>query len=242
MLGLVSTATAFAQEPQAEAQPADPFVEEDAPPPPPSDYPDQTAQTQPPPPPVVQAQPQPQPVVIPVDESRHKGFFLRFILGGNFLGMRTDFGGSNITIRGAGAYGNFSIGGSLIERLAIHFDVYVATAISPSVDFGGMIGAGSADSLVLISAGGGLTYYLRNNMYFSIGVGFGGAALASDTSSGVGSTEGGVTSRFLIGKEWWMGPEWGIGLVGILGFAYLPDGPANWSTGHIGLGLSITKN
>ncbi|MEM9074069.1 MAG: hypothetical protein AAGE52_36595 [Myxococcota bacterium] len=204
----------------------------------------QPAQPPPPPPPQQQqvyAQPAyaAQPAMLQ-PERDHRGFFMRFNLSANFMGMRTDLFGDDLTIRGGGAGAGISIGGSIISRLAIHFDLYTVAAISPSVEIGGA--SADADSLVLVVLGGGGTFYLPNNMFFTVGIGVGAASLSTDAGSSVGSTDAGVAARFQVGKEWWLGSEWGIGLAATFGYARLPDGPTDWNTGHVGIGLSLTKN
>lgn len=54
----------------------------------------------------------------------------------------------------------------------------------------------------------------------------------------------GLALDFTVGKEWWVGGNWGLGLAGCFGYHSIPDGgvDANWSGTSFGLRFSATMN
>lgn len=241
-LGLLAPGAALAQGGQEPVPPPPPA---DSPPPtPPPGY-DQGQQPVTPQQVVVVQQqpayPAPAPVqLIEVEPTVHEGFFMRFNLGASFTGMGAEAGGSDATIRGGGPMFSFALGGSVIPRLALYGELWSSIAISPSVEVGGS--SGEADNLVVLAIGGGGTYYLPSNLYFGLSIGYGAASLSTGSGGSVGSTEGGVAVKATVGREWFMGTEWGIGVAGVFGFARFPDGPVDWNVGHAGVALTLTKN
>lgn len=79
------------------------------------------------------------------------------------------------------------------------------------------IGSGSGDldgNLMMSGFGGGLTYYVMPaNLYFTGSAGMG--TLTSDLEDPFkGESETGFAFTLGLGKEWWVGDAWGLGLSG----------------------------
>lgn len=221
--------------------PVPPPPAEDPPPPPPPQYDQGQAAVTPQQVVIVQQAPvQPSPMLVEIEPTVHEGFFMRFNIGGTFTALGTSFAGQDLRVQGGGPLFSFAIGGSILPNLALYGELWSATAINPTIEVDGM-SRGEADSLVVVAIGGGATYYLPNNLYLGLSVGY-GAASTSSGGSDVGSTEGGVAFKGTVGYEWFMGTEWGIGVAGVVGFGRFPDGPADWNMGHAGIALSLTKN
>jgi hypothetical protein len=88
--------------------------------------------------------------------------------------------------------------------------------------------------------GGGVTYYIvPANVYLSGSLGLGWLSATENVESDVG-----FGLDITLGKEWWVGGSWGLGLAGAFGYHSVPDGvvDANWSGASFGLRFSATLN
>jgi hypothetical protein len=218
--------------PTAPAEPAP------APAPPPPSYappPNQPAQP-PPPPPQYAPLGTPEPEIQKGDwdpwahvrQRRHDGFFLRLAIG---VGGGVVGGGDHITdgtetsVSGLGLATDIAIGGAIVENLILHADIYQVTLFNPTVyvddqevgdadEVGDLQGVGQ--DVRVAGLGIGVTYFFMPiNLYLSGSIGLGQAVFEGDH----GDTEGsdlGLGFNAMIGKEWWVGADWGIGLAGQL--------------------------
>jgi hypothetical protein len=226
-------ATPPAAAPTAPAEPAPSPA-----PPPPSYAPPTNQPTEPPPPP-----PEYAPLGQPSEEikkgdwdpwehvrqRRHDGFFLRLAigLGGGVLGGDDHANESfdEVGVGGLGLATDIAIGGAIVENLILHADIYQVTLFSPTVyaddedvgdadEVGDMLGVGQ--DVRLAGLGIGVTYYFMPvNLYLGGSIGLGQAVFEGDHGDTEGS-ELGFGFNALVGKEWWVGADWGIGLAGQL--------------------------
>jgi hypothetical protein len=91
--------------------------------------------------------------------------------------------------------------------------------------------------------GGGVTYYFMPvNMYISGSLGAG--QLSVDSPLGGGDSDTGLAGEVSIGKEWWLGGSWGMGVAGAFGFHSIPDGgvDASWKGTDFAIRLTATLN
>jgi len=209
-----------------------------APAPPPPSYPPPANQPEQPPPP-----PQYAPLGEPSEEikkgdwdpwehvrqRRHDGFFLRLAigLGGGVLGGddHADEAFNEVGVGGLGLATDIAIGGAIVENLILHADIYQVTLFNPTVyaddedvgdadEVGDMLGVGQ--DVRLAGLGVGVTYYFMPvNLYIGGSVGLGQAVFEGDHGDTEGS-ELGFGFNAMVGKEWWVGADWGIGLAGQL--------------------------
>lgn len=231
-------APAPAAQPPAAATPTAPAEPVPAPaPPPPSYAPPANPPAQPPPPP-----PQYAPLGTPepqikkgewdpwehVRQRRHDGFFLRLAigLGGGALGGSDHIeDGSEVGVGGLGLATDIAIGGAIVENLVLHADIYQVTLFNPTVyaddeDVGDADEVGDAygvgQDVRVAGLGIGVTYYFMPvNLYLSGSIGLGQAVFEGDHGDSEGSDLG-FGFNGMIGKEWWVGADWGIGLAGQL--------------------------
>lgn len=171
-----------------------------------------------------------------------EGFFLR--LSGGFGSARTEVtdGGSTTSYSGPAADGNFAIGGIVAPNLALHGTLFGWGIANPDVETG--LGSFQADGDLSLGAfGGGVTYwFMPVNLYLSGSIGAGK----------LDYSEGNVTSRssygfiadLTLGKEWWVGENWGLGVALGLTMHSIPDDDTedNWSGGSVALRFSATMN
>jgi hypothetical protein len=152
----------------------------------------------------------------------HDGFFLRLAPGLGTGSASIEDTGDKLEFSGGLSDGDIAIGGRVRENLLLHGTIWGWILSDPKGEASGPGGSLSADvqgSLYLSAFGGGLTYYLMPaNVYFTGSLGYG--ALRSELEDPLkGDTDSGLAFTLGVGKEWWVGDAWGLGVAG--GFSYL---------------------
>ncbi len=179
----------------------------------------------------------------------HDGFFMRFLAGGGPGSVTMDpFLGSELklSLPAASAF-HFQIGGTVGNNLAVFADLGGFTMIDPDVEWAGATGSTGDTEVVVSGFGLGATYYwMPANVYIS--------ASALTSRSGItfqgseGSSEFGGTVFVAVGKEWWIGDKWGLGVALFADFGTMKDqddgagDPATLTTEAAGLAFSATLN
>jgi hypothetical protein len=170
------------------------------------------------------------------------GFFLRLSGGVGYADTEvteeiflvpTKFEFSNMT-----GDGNFAIGGIIANNLALHGTLWGWGMTDPTVRVDGEK-AQAEGELSMGAAGGGVTYYFMPvNIYLSGSIGIG------VISSGDDSTDPGFASDITIGKEWWVGSKWGLGVAGAFGYHNIPEKLTDerWTGVSFGVRFSATLN
>jgi hypothetical protein len=124
------------------------------------------------------------------------------------------------------------------RNLALHGTLWGWSVSDADITLGELSGS-TDESLGLNAVGGGVTFYaMPANIYFSGSLGLAWLS-TDDASSGTG-----VALDVTIGKEWWVGNSWGLGLAAAVGFHSIPeeDADESWSGGSLGLRFSATLN
>jgi hypothetical protein len=173
----------------------------------------------------------------------HDGLFLHLSAGGGTASTELDVQGLKTKMDGATGDINFSIGGVVAKNLALHGTVFGWLVSDPDVSVDSL-GSGTAQGdLDLTGYGAGLTYYfMPANIFVSGSLGTG--KLSIDTPAGTAESDNGIVGEISVGKEWWLGGSWGLGLSGSFGFHSIPDGDIdeNWTGNSFALRLSATMN
>jgi hypothetical protein len=181
----------------------------------------------------------------------HDGFMLRLAIGLGFGGVGGDqqiLTGKEVALSGIGLNFGVGIGGALTENLVLNADLFQATLFNPEVEIDGE-DAGRADELKddlgvgedseLTGIGIGVTYYLMPaNVYFAGSVGI-GKVIFVDRSGDRGGSDVGFATNLMIGKEWWVGVDWGIGVAGQLIIIAAKDDILG-NVGGLGFGLMFS--
>lgn len=140
----------------------------------------------------------------------HEGFFLRLQLGP---------GGSSVWREGESWSGmglgmGLAIGGSPVPNLALHLDLQTSWMFSPSRDVNG---------IGMQSLGLGVTWYIMPvDIFLSGSLGIGWLAFEDDAGQSK-DTSAGLALDALVGKEWWVGSDWGIGVAAQLLYMHVKD-------------------
>jgi hypothetical protein len=172
------------------------------------------------------------------------GFFLRLSAGVGTASTSADdpdFGEWEIS--GVSGDVNFAIGGIVSPNLALHGTLWGWSTTDPDVELDGD-DAGTLNGDLSVSAiGAGLTYYfMPSNLYLSGSLGL--ASMSIDTDLGDFGSDTGLAVDITLGKEWWVGRSWGLGIAGALGLHSVgaEDIEENWSGASFGLRFSATMN
>ena len=154
-----------------------------------------------------QAAPAPQDPTI----HRHLGFFLRLDAGMGYAGSSASSGGATLSLKGFAIPFGVAVGGAVSENFILAGDLWATSALSPSVTWAGLSGTASGASMTMGGIGLNLTYYfMPHNVYVSLTPSIVTLSLNNGVSSA--STNAGFGLKAGVGKEWWVGNHWGIGL------------------------------
>lgn len=171
----------------------------------------------------------------------HDGFFLRLSGGGGHASTSIGEGGSKLEMSGGAADINLAIGGVVSRDLILHGTLFGWAIADPTVKLGSAESSANAD-LTMSGFGGGITYYFMPvNMYLSPTVGLASLSLDGDVD---GSTDLGFALDLTLGKEWWVGGGWGLGLAGMFGYHSIPEKGVDesWSGTSFAVRFSATMN
>ena len=154
----------------------------------------------------------------------HDGFYMRLTMGLGYLSAKYSQGGQDATISGGGMAMAFAFGGSVTPNLVIYGEFMGTVAMDPTLEYGGTSRHLGFD-VNLFGIGPGVAYYLEPmNMYFSGTLAFSQVTASSSNSSDSSNdtadvTEMGMGASFMVGKEWWVSHDWGLGIAGMLHLA-----------------------
>jgi hypothetical protein len=177
-------------------------------------------------------------------------FFMRLSAGAGFNSMGNDDSGET-TLSGIGGMGSFAFGATVAPNIALGVDLFGLSMFEPSVEQNGNdLGDAENTRASLGAIGIGATFYVMPaNLYFagSIGAGvaslefrgrFGGLVVNAKEDSEVG-----LAANIMVGKEWWVARNWGIGIAAQAVFASLEtDSGAGLNVFGLGLLFSATMN
>src|SRR5262249_2901582 len=121
------------------------------------------------------------------------------------------------------------------ENIAVGADLSMYGVSNPLVSMGGREVGESKAHLTVGSAGVAVTgFEPASNIFGSVGVGL---AFTSTSFTGNTSTaRGGFDLNGLLGKEWWMSDQWGLGGAGQFFYMRIPGGT---SVAHNVLGIGL---
>lgn len=140
----------------------------------------------------------------------HYGFFMRLSIGPGGREIWRD--GADWSGWGLGL--GVAIGGAPIPNLALHVDFQGSWTFDPSYDI---------DSIAMRMLGLGATYYFPFDLFVSVSAGIGGLGFESSYSGQDKDTDPGFALDVMLGKEWWVGMDWGIGFAAQMLYIYADD-------------------
>lgn len=200
----------------------------------------------PPPPPAATATAAPTAAPPPADPTvhRHLGFFFRADLGVGYLRSSASLGGTSESIASVSIPVGFAVGGAVAENWILAAEVWGGSGPSPRISLGGSSVSPSNSDFYLAGFGLALVhYFMPANVYLSLTPAISRLEFTfQDTSA---RTDYGFGAKLALGKEWWVGDHWGLGLAAEFLFALNADSGTNsptWTSFGGGLTFSATFN
>jgi hypothetical protein len=184
----------------------------------------------------------------------HDGFYLRLATGPSMLHASWHEGGNDWSISGLGIALAMALGVSITPNLVLYGEITGSVAIDPSQRCNGVATTLTDYDVSLAGRGVGAAYYLvPANLYFSgtlavfrLTKGYRGPSSGqrSDSHDGAIITNNGIGAAFIVGREWWLSTNWGLGLAGIVHVASMKvtNDDSRATAGALSLLLSATYN
>ncbi len=174
---------------------------------------------------------------------KHDGFYLRLQAGIGYLTTSVSYQGSTRNMSGPGVSYSAAFGGAIAPNLILYGEVLGMIVPDPSVSYGGTSTTSSGTTMALVGFGPGLAYYLEPiNLYLSGTVTLSHLEVSYNNYSDDyyysdynPSTESytGVGFSALVGKEWWVSTNWGLGAALQFHFASMQDDNSDvWMTSY----------
>lgn len=178
-------------------------------------------------------------------EHIHDGFFLRLAPGIGVMSTSETIGTNKSEYSGSSSHINIAIGGAIFENLILHVDLSGAGMAEPKLKVNGQSTNNTTDDHTTSMLGIGLTYYFPSNIYLSGAVG--NAVTAVKANGTTYRTDSGYGFNLMLGKEWWVSENWGLGVAGQWLYTKCPDKPVGGVTSDvkassIGVLFSATYN
>jgi len=173
----------------------------------------------------------------------HRGLFLRAVSGAAFSNSIMD--NNNIEQKYSGAAGFFQaqVGWALWDNLILFgsFDMMGMGEFDYYLDGEKQTLKGS--EFKTNGVGAGVSYYfMPSNVYISLGFSraetefkFSGSDAEIESDNGWGST-------LIVGKEWMLSDDWGLGVAGIFYYGVVPRGTSSMTNTYFGVAITGTFN
>jgi hypothetical protein len=177
----------------------------------------------------------------------HDGFYLRLHLGFGFTSVTgTDSTGSQLVLSGASGSLGMAIGAALGSNLIIFGNFFGTSITDPDVKIDGVSQGTGKGSATMVGFGVGLAYYVvPSNVYLSAAVGTTQFSVSNSNGATGYKSDFGIGLQTMLGKEWWISDDWGIGVAGELLLASMKDQTdtsTTWTTAAFSLLFSATYN
>lgn len=143
----------------------------------------------------------------------HRGFYLRMHLGPAYF--HGSSGDADTTIKGPGATLGVAVGAALAENFMLYGEFFDDIAMEPTIEVGNASGTLDEGSSGLSGAGAGMAYYVMPlNLYVALGIHTTTILVQEDPDKDPRRTTYGIGGNVMVGKEWWVSPNWGLGVAG----------------------------
>jgi hypothetical protein len=199
-----------------------------------------------PPPPGARATPPPS------GAHEHEGVYFRLYAGLGFLRFGDGQEDGERIYEGRSTSFGFGVGRTIARNVALFGTFISSIAYDPDFRRGGAglqaprVVDGSTN---LLGLGGGIAIYVEAlNVYLSAAIAVTQLRL-SDTMDLPHNAGPGLGGQAMVGKEWWVSPNWGVGFAGeVIWASWMKDGQAGapysvyWKGGALALVFSATYN
>lgn len=173
---------------------------------------------------------------------RHDGFYFRVFVGPGY----TSFTADEIDLKVSGGGGAFGLafGGAVSDNVIVYGELFDDIAVGPEVEANGMTATADDISAGVIGVGAGIAYYfIPANVYISGTVSASQLSVQEDGEE-TGETEFGLGLSAMVGKEWWVSDNWGLGIAGKVFLGQMDEKGADYtySASALALVFSATYN
>jgi hypothetical protein len=185
------------------------------------------------------------PAYEPPGTHTHDGFYLRMFLGFGYTNMELE--DQDVSVGGTGGAFGIALGAAVSENLIVFAEIFDDIAMNPTLKQGGTEFEGNDISAGVVAVGGGIAYYfMPSNVYVSGTLSWGQLTVRdTENNEEIGESEFGPGLSLMVGKEWWVSPNWGLGgALQIYGGRMKDkgDNAPTWATQAIALTSSATYN
>lgn len=147
----------------------------------------------------------------------HDGFFLHMGMGLGYARTKSQAGAS---VSGTALTMSFDVGFAVARNLVLHAGAGITGTLSSRIESGGVVRSDAMDQdareLNFYNGSVGATYYTTvHNIFASLRGGLGKYVLGNSNADQEYSSNTAWLVRGGVGKEWWVGPNWAIGVEGI---------------------------
>ena len=174
---------------------------------------------------------------------RHDGFYLRMFLGLGYTAMSLE--DQDLDVSGGGGAFGIAAGFAVSDNLIVYAEIFDDIAVNPKVKINGMTGDTEDVNAGVVAIGAGLAYYIQpSNIYVSGTLSLGQITVQQNGEE-VGESEFGPGVSLMVGKEWWVSNNWGVGVAAQLYAGRMKDKGENaptWSTTAAAIAFSATFN
>ncbi len=176
----------------------------------------------------------------------HDGFFMRVHVGIAATGFSSTQSGIKTNYAGGGSSTGIAIGGVIARDLVLYGAAFGTSTANPDKQVAGTSMTGDLGNIGVGAIGPGIAYYFEHlNLYVSATFGLAGFSADDNNGFRVDSSRSGTAFELMLGKEWWVSPNWGLGIAGELFTASLKDKNVpglTWSAGAASILFSATYN
>jgi hypothetical protein len=176
----------------------------------------------------------------------HDGFYLHVHAGISATGFASTQAGVKTNYAGGGFSSGVAVGGVIARNLVLYGAFFGTSTTNPDKQVAGNSTTSDLGAIGVGAVGPGLAYYFeRCNLYLSATFGLAGFTANDLNSLRVDSSRSGAAFDFMVGKEWWVSHDWGLGIAGELMAASLKDKNVpglTWSASGLSVLFSATYN
>ena len=175
----------------------------------------------------------------------HDGFYLRLHTGIGSTTIESDTT-PKTNIEGAGGGGGLSLGYMVIENTGLFVEFSSSFSNGPDFTDGGMTVA-SSDSISVGVSGAGfgiVHYFMPLNLYISAAY-VADEMLMTESNLTLYQSKTGSGVSVMVGKEWWVSDNWGLGVAAALRTSSMDDdedSDLSWNASGFNVVFSATYN
>ena len=178
---------------------------------------------------------------------RHDGFFLRSGFGFGYSDWSARSGTDRWVIRGLGMPLELAIGWAPVDNVVLFLDATIEVVVPSTMDRRIAFLTPRTRGWESWVGGGAAYYFMPANVHVTATLQVGALAVEEPLGNVVGETDAGTCVSLVVGKEWWVSANWGMGFGVTTRVARMKDqtlasADARWTSLSFALVYSATYN